>query len=387
MGFFGLGTIYTPIGLDVGAGSIRMVQLARTSAGLKLAASGVYELPIDLPASGPERSIEVQRGCRKLLEAAPFRGRRVVSCIPNSITRYKSVRFPCMPVRELQQAAAWEGPGLLQLTDQPANIQCIHAGEVRQGEEARAEVILVAVTEADLDEHMRMLLDSGLKPVALDATPTTLARAFSQVFRRQRDAEQVRVVLDVGVSCSKVVILRGRQIMFFKTISIGGGAFNKAVASHLNLSPADASDLRRRLARQRDGAGAAGAGGAGESPLFGGAMSESVQRSVYETVRPLMGELAKEVGLCLRYYSVTFRGSRPGSLHLTGGEGAVPELTQILADQLNMEVQATDPMRGIDTTGQDLLIERRGTLSEWTIATGLALRPVGGVTLEGKAAA
>ncbi len=381
MGLFGLGTIYTPIGLDVGAGSIRMVQLARTSAGLKLAASGVYELPIDLPVTGPERSVEIQRGCRKLLESAPFRGRRVVSCIPNSITRYKSVRFPSMPTRELQQAAAWEGPGLLQLTDQPANIQCIHAGEVRQGEETRAEVILVAVTEADLDEHMRTLLESGLKPVAIDATPTTLARAFSQVFRRQRDAEQVRVVLDVGVSCSKVVILRGRQIMFFKTISIGGGAFNKAVASHLNLSPADASDLRRRLVRQREAAPG------GESPLFGGAMSESVQRSVFETVRPLMGELAKEVGLCLRYYSVTFRGSRPGSLHLTGGEGAVPELTQILADHLSMEVQATDPMRGIDTTGQDLLIERRGTLSEWTIATGLALRPVGGATPEGKAAA
>jgi hypothetical protein len=51
---------------------------------------------------------------------------------------------------------------------------------------------------------------------------------------------------------------------------------------------------------------------------------------VFDATRSTMEELGREIGLCLRYYSVTFRGQRPNKLRLLGGEAADPMLLGVL---------------------------------------------------------
>jgi Tfp pilus assembly PilM family ATPase len=139
------------------------------------------------------------------------------------------------------------------------------------------------------------------------------------------------------------------------------------VAEHLDLSVDDAARLRRRLTSPESESDE------GE-PLFGSTRRESVQRAAYEAVRSVVSDLAKEIGLCLRYYSVTFRGARPTALVLVGGEAHEPQLAKVIAEQLEIDVAVADPLTGIDLSSADIAIERRGTLPEWSTAAGLALR-------------
>ena len=103
---------------------------------------------------------------------------------------------------------------------------------------------------------------------------------------------------------------------------------------------------------------------------------ERVKRFVLEAVRPVMEQLGKEIALCLRYCSVTFRGLRSDTVTAVGGNASDGDLLQMLSDHVDVPFRVGRPMRNIvvenDLDGAD----RRTGLPEWAMALGLALKPV-----------
>ena len=115
--------------------------------------------------------------------------------------------------------------------------------------------------------------------------------------------------------------------MFVKYVDVGGRHLNEAVARHLKMDLADAAALRRhngdRRADQRD---------------------PEIARSIAESTRPVLGQLANELSLCLRYYSVTFRGLPLRQVVLGGGE-ATESLAEWLAERLDLPCELGNPLR------------------------------------------
>jgi Tfp pilus assembly PilM family ATPase len=101
--------------------------------------------------------------------------------------------------------------------------------------------------------------------------------------------------------------------------------------------------------------------------------SERAQRLVYEPIRPIVDELANELGLCLRYYSVTFHGQRPEQVSLIGGEARQPWLAPLLADTAGVAVSTIDPIDQV-ATGRAQNVFDEGPHAEWAVAAGLSLR-------------
>lgn len=358
----------SPIGLDVGTSSIKMVQLDVGGSKPSIIASGQYALPADAKPHGPEHKSVLIEGIRKLLDSSPFRGRHVVAGLPNAIMQFRNVRLPQMPPAEQADAVQWEAAERLQIKDTPTIVKYLSAGEVRQGEDVRDELILMAVAQQEVDARMHTLIEAGLTPVALEPAPLSIARCYARLYRRESDQTEVRVHLEVGRTASSVAILRGSRVMFYKTVAIGGRSIDQSVAEHLDLSLDDAPELRRKLIASEGGE-------AGEDDqLFGSTRRENVRRAVYEAVRPIVGELANEVALCLRYFAVTFRGKRPTHVFLSGGEAHDPTLLRVMREQLEATVELADPLDGVDLSSDQVAIERRGCRAQWTIATGLALR-------------
>ena len=358
----------TPIGLDIGSSSIKMVQFS-TGGALSVIASGQYALPDDLTPRDEQYRAVVIEGIGKLLESSPFRGRQVVATVPNRMLQFKNIRLPQMPPADQAEAVQWEAVERFQLEDKQAVVQYLNAGEVRHGQDTKDEVILMAAMQQSIDDHTHMLVDAGLQLTALEPMPIAVARSFARLLRREADRNEVRVCVEIGRSGSNVIILRGSRVMFFKPVEIGGTQINNAVAEHLDLSVADATELRSKLAAAGDDEQC------DTEQLFGSTRRENVRRAVFEAVRPIIGDLANEVGLCLRYYSVTFRGQRPNQVLLTGGESHDPTFQTLMGEQLEADVQMFDPLDGIDLSSDQVAIERRGRRTEWTVATGLALRP------------
>jgi type IV pilus assembly protein PilM len=233
----------------------------------------------------------------------------------------------------------------------------------------RDEVILLAAPPQVVEDHLELLDAIGLKPEHIDAEPVALFRVFERFLRRNSDEQIVSVIVDIGHTVTRVVVARGKQIVFLKTIEIGGRKLTEVVASHLNLSLSEAAEIRTRIKQDTpfdDRNGVSMETQRREDP-------NSLQWTVYDAVRAEVETLAKEISLCLRYCSVTFRGLRCSSVILAGGEAYDPAVTELLTQQLGVPCEVAQPLRGFDISGMELG-NRRGRLAEWAVCAGLSIR-------------
>ena len=352
----------TPIGIDFGARSVRAVQLTAQGDRWRVSAAGVAALGAQVPDSGVEHAKAVAEALVRVLESTSFSGKRVVTALPSSAVQCKNLRLPPMPPNELQAAVEWEAADRLKL-GQTYQIQFFDAGEVRQGEDLRQEIILLAAPTATIEQHVNLLVACGLEPEAIDVDASALARCALDCVHT--NSEQVQLVLDLGVSGSNVLISKQGRVMFFKRIDIGGKHVEDAIAKQFNMSTAEASNI---LVQRAMGTAT------GDASLVGLTRKENAVQAISDAVRPVLTDLCREVGLCLRYQGVTFRGQRATSALLTGGGSRDPMLGEILARETGLAVEMLDTAGTFDWSGVDESTLALCPTHSWAVALGLALR-------------
>jgi len=353
-----------PIGLDIGTTTVRLLQLGGTEKDLRVVDAAKFVIPQEVKSEPARRRERVVEGLRRLLKERRFRGREAVSALAVGELAIRNVRLPKMPEEALDTAVNWEAQNRFPFDTATAIIQHLPAGEVRQGEQVLDEVILFAAPRAEVDARVQLACEAGLDVVSLDAEPCAVFRAFERFLRRRDDETTVSVFVDIGAETT-VAIARGRNVVFVKMIPIGGLVFNRAVAECLELSVAEAEALRRRLGRRSPKERAS------DTP---DEETDRVCRAVADAIRPHLEDLANEIALCLRYYSVTFRGQYPESVTFTGGEATSADIPTGLAERLGVAVQIGDLFRAVKMDHPVPALDRRGVLCEWTTAFGLSLK-------------
>jgi len=252
------------------------------------------------------------------------------------------------------------------------------AGSVRQGNEVKNELILLATDCETIKTQIETIEQAGLKPAAIDTIPCALFRNFERSLRRQEDWDCTSVFADVGSRFTTVVFGRGGQISFVKQIPIGGENFIQEVATKLGISQGEAEMLRESL-RAEEGASASTAAPAHQKPADEGQnLDTSTHQIVVDAISAASEDLAREISLCLRYYTVTFRGKRVQRATVAGGGAYEDILLDVLRRQLAVEIEVAQPLRGFalpsDSPSNNFDRNRRGLLCEWAVATGLSLK-------------
>lgn len=355
------------LALDIGSDGIKLLQLQPDGDHVAVRAAAQWRFPAD--TTTPERRREETiSAVRQMRQSGRFRGRRVNSTLPCGHVAVKNVRLPRATPREMAKAVRWEAEERFGFDVQPDRLSYLEAGEVRAGTDVRQEIIMLAVPAEAVDSHVSLLSEMGLSPEHIGVAPIAAFHVHERFLRRQADEQTVSVVIDLGRSGTRVVVARGRQIVFIKNIDIGGQALNDAVAAQLGISNEEAGDLRRRTMTYE--AGPAGQVGPDEA---GAPKHDAVSWTVHDAIRSEAEALGKEIALCLRYCSVTFRGLRPARAILTGGEAYDPALVAILKEQLSVECIVGCPLKDIDTSAMSCGPDRRASLTEWSVCVGLAL--------------
>lgn len=358
-----------PIGIDLGTRSVRMLQLSRHRGEISIVASAHRALP---PGNHtPEALTQLQaEAVAEMLESGAFVGRDAVTALPWDDLQSRSLRLPAMPEEELPQAVQFESAERFGLDPARTEVRFLMAGDVRQGNEVRQEIIVFVADRARVETHLETVRQLGFEPAAIEAGPCALFRGFERFLRRDEDQNSVNAFVELGYTGTRIVIARGPEPIFYKSIPIGGRRFDELIAERLDLSPAEAADIRVRLHQQH----VADLSGQSASLAQDERVSDDLKRTVFDTLRPLLEHLSKEIGLCLRYCSVTFRGLRSDTFTVLGGEACNRDMLRLLSDQVNVPFRIGRPMQNIGGEMQDLGAERRAGLPEWATAVGLALK-------------
>ena len=406
-----------PIGLDIGHNSIKMIQLVINGGQISVLAADKVRIDADINGDTEERRSFVISAIKQMLAEGSFRGRNVISCLPNDRLKVTSLRLAEAEDEKIEQALRKEVAQRFGLDPDKDAIDYVLAGSVRQGDEVKNELILFAADSETIKSHIEMLEEAQLRPVAIDPIPCALFRSFERSLRRQEDRERTVVFVDVGSRFTTVVFGRGGEISFVKQIPIGGEKFNREIAAKLGISINETERLRGMLRREslrsprergqvytgesrqesnspaRDavlqkpkaGANTERSPSVPESDSTGQApasnkqgLDASTQQVIVDAVSAIAEKLAREISLCFRYYTVTFRGRRVERAVFAGGEAYENILLNVLRRELTVEIEVAQPLRGFDLSSERTNInfdsDRRGLLCEWAVAVGLGLK-------------
>lgn len=364
-----------PIGLDIGHGWIKMVQLVRDEQLSVRAAqkARIDEEPVDDPQQYRQMIIST---IKQILARGRFQGSNVVTALANEKMEVTSLRLAQMSEQETDRAVIDEARQRFNLRSDQDVIRYLPVGQVKQGDDIKNEMVLFAADGQDIREHIQMLEQADLVPVGLDAIPCALFRSVDRLFRREEDWQQTMVFVDVGQCYTTVVFGRGGEMAFVKEIPIGTQRFDEEIADKLGITVAEAQVLRAALRAERIASQEAQleAGEAGTAVAVQSTLDVSTRQVIVDAVDSISQELAREISLCFRYYTVTFRGKRVERAVFAGGGTYENILLNVLRRQLTVELEIAEPFRGLNMTGVNLKSDRRGDLCEWTVAVGLALK-------------
>jgi type IV pilus assembly protein PilM len=413
-----------PIGVDFGSDSLRLAQVQWAGDEYRLVAAASADVPAHVRAADlPTRAQFLADTTRDLLAQGDFKGRAAVLALPAASMAIQHLRLPPLDPESIKKALPWEARGKLPIDPAHAVLRHLVAGEVYQDSEPRAEVIVMAAARELVQQLLSAASRAKLDVVGMNVEPQALVDCFAHVHRRRNDAAAVTCLVDIGSAGSRAVITRGPQIVFARTIPVGGDHFTRAVASALKVSVTDAKMLRIKLcaAEPAPAANAAPkrpappppppvASGTSEEnsfALLGAAMAAAEKqpaqpspapvepapapaaaappdeataqlRAVAAACREPLAKLIEELDLCRRYYEATFPNKPVERLLFVGGEARQRGLCAHIARELGLAAQIGDPMvrmGRISEIGVESGIDRRQPQPAWAVAIGLSMGP------------
>jgi type IV pilus assembly protein PilM len=340
---------YSPIGVDIGARSIKLVQLSGDRSRL-IEAARVELPPLPEDAAAEQQAERISDGLRRGLADREFYGRETVCCLSDRQLFLQSLRVPKQSGTQLDRLVAQEAAGRVPFPLDEGELRFLEAADVRQGDQTLREVIVFVVQRSVLSQSLAIVEKAKLLPVAVEVEPAALVRSYAAQFRRDDDRQARTLLVHIGYSRTAALVAQGDELLFAKYIDVGGQHFDLAVARHLKMDLHEAVTLRKhngdRRVDQQD---------------------PEVARSIAEATRQMLERLTSELAMCVRYHSVTFRG-QPIVRMVVGGGEATSSLVETLSKHLDMKAELSDPFRSLPT------IPNLGRKGQWDVAAGLAMR-------------
>jgi len=314
-------------------------------------------VPVTLSASMDEHETRrcIVAAIRHVLSHGQFKGRKVISALSGDKLRITSLRLTEAEAQQADKALRREAAQRFDLNPESDTIDYLLAGSVHEGDEVKSEFIVFGADAEAVQSHISLLEEARLELVGIDAAPCALFRCFERGMRREEDKQRTVIFMDVGQRHTTVVFGRNGEICLAKQMPFGTGRFDEEIASRLEVSIAEAESLRLRAQKNVP-------------------MDAAMQQLITDAIVSTAEQLAKELSLCLRYYTVTFRGKRVEQAVVAGGGAHEKTLLDVLRRHLSIEVEPAEPLRGLDLeTGKQAEALDRSP-ADLALAVGLSLK-------------
>lgn len=397
-------TRYSPIAVDFGTDSLKLLQLISSEPPQLIAAASI-ELPEHARLDPASRSAFLVESLRDLVRSHGFKGRRAICSVP----AYQTL------VRHLQVSPADDQAGveaqinqylLERLNIDPSRMVVRHfeVGQVIRDGSKKHEVICLAASREAAMGCIEIAQRAKLDVVGMHSEPLAILRAFDHLNRVEKGVGRVVCFVDIGWATTKVVITHGTDMKFTKMIHVAGDHFTRHVAQAENMAVPEARAKRRQdLAvletaalsastsqggdRMASGSDQVAVSGPGHTAAAVTATQDAGQvqvdlapSSVQPTGHRQLGEsldcLLDELQLCIRYHQSTFPDRPIEKLVFLGGESRHVWMCQRIARTLRIGAQLGDPMARLvrinqskESSGVDLRVPQPG----WAVPVGLCL--------------
>ncbi|MEW6325527.1 MAG: type IV pilus assembly protein PilM [Nitrospirota bacterium] len=337
------------IGIDIGHGSIKAVQLTGRGRS-SLAFAGLVELaPPESETSGQR----IAAGLASLNEDYRLSRQPAAICFTQRPLVIRHVTMPAIPDHELAEALRWEAKKHFSCALDELVVDYLPLGREGGAEGATVSVVLVAAERAALMAEVEPLKRAGLKVVAIDANPLAWIAA---VQRRAPELLEGNVgLIDLGAGKVDINMVRNGALLMTRRVAGGGHEITAALARELSMSYDAAELLKRQIGL--------------ENPKQ--ALDKGRADRYAETVKQEINRLILEIQRSIEFFRVEYRQTAIHRLLLGGGTSLLAGLRAYMAGYFESSIELEDPFSDLKlgATGFDVV---RAQAPRFAAAMGMA---------------
>ncbi|HKR02015.1 MAG TPA: type IV pilus assembly protein PilM [Pyrinomonadaceae bacterium] len=354
------------VGLDVGASSVKVVELSGKSKDLTLKALAAEPLAPETIYDGQIIDCEeTSSAIKKLLREHDVRARDVAAGVGNHWLIIKIIEVPLMAESELSECIEWHAEEHVpyELSQVRLDYQIVGSTD------SSLQVLVVACKHEPVDNLQQVIGAAGRRPVVIDVDALALHNCYAFNYQPEDDAPVALV--HVGASRMIINIARGSRCDFTRDITIGSNLYTEQLQREMGLTfeQAEAAKLKGTTSAEIKGANVMEAVAGLSKMLTTEEQFESLLTKFLETFEI-------EIRRTLDFYQYTAgEGSVVRKIMLSGGGSNLKGLREFLAEKFQIQVEPLDPFRRIKRDERSFNHEYLNRVGpEMAVAVGLALR-------------
>jgi len=337
------------LGVDIGATSIKVVQLKKSGHNTKLVGYGNMGLPGGCVSEGiiydPEN---VAKYIKKLLEEpkyGKFKAKRVNSAIPESYIFTRVLELPEMTYDDMEQAITWDAEQYIPIALSDLYIDFEVLGPALSAKEGYNDVALVAAPRAIVDSYMKMFDLLNLEVGILETNLSSIARAVVS----QKEINETIVLADIGGERTNMAIF-DRAIRVTGSLPRGGVDFTRAIAEKCKINILEAEETKNQ-----DGL-----------PAKNGKVKEAME--------PILLEIVRDIKKIINYYEEKSGNKKNlvSKIIICGGNASIPGLMEYLQKAIDLRTIMGNPWANISIYPLKPVPKLEAPM--YTAAIGLALK-------------
>ena len=243
-------TRLTPIAIDFGVDSLKLLQISTNGETTQLVGAASMVIPESARKDSAARYTFLGDALKELVRQQPFKGRRVMCAIPAFQTLVNTFELACNENDDINQQVNLHLQTVMEKDPSRMVIRNQRVGSIVRDGSMRQRVICIAASRAVVMRYLELAAAAKLEVVGMHSEPLCIARGFSELYnRREADQKEARCFIDIGAAATKLVILRDQEILLARNIAVCGDEMTRRHAREHKMDFAEA-----RLARIREAA-------------------------------------------------------------------------------------------------------------------------------------
>ncbi len=335
------------IGLDIGSGYLKVVQLKDTKGGYELELFDMLPLPPELIVDGSIiDSLRLIDSLKELVKKAKIKTKdAVISIAGHSSVIIKRVSLPEMSEEELSESIKFEAEQYIPFDIEDVNLDFQILGP--KEEAGQMDVMLVAVKKDIINEYLSVVKEAGLNPLIVDVNSFALENIYEVSYEIEPDKNIA--IVNIGASTINMNVLKGGISVFTRDSAVGSNLHTEALQREFNLTYETAERLKK------------------------GEAVENVSPQDALSVMDLASEeIIGEVNRSLEYFHEDIN-----EVILSGGCALVKDFPKLLAEKIGIEVKVMEPLKNIKIPKRFDITYIEEMVPMAVVAAGLALRRPG----------
>jgi type IV pilus assembly protein PilM len=332
------------IGLDIGSGYLKIVQLKDTKGGYELELFDMQPLPPELIVDGSIiDSLRVVDSLKELARKAKIKSKDVViSMAGHSSVIIKRVALPDMSEEELYESIKFEAEQYIPFDIEDVNLDFQILGP--KEEPGQMDVILVAVKRDIINEYLSVVKEAGFNCQIVDVNSFALENIY-EVNYEIESGKNIALV-NIGASTINMNILKGGMSVFTRDSAVGSNLHTEVLQREFNLT----YDVAERLKR-------------------GETVENISPQDAFSVMELASEEIIGEVNRSLEYFHEEIN-----EVVLSGGCALVKDFQKLLAEKIGVETKILQPFKNIKIPKKFDMTYIEEVAPMLSVAAGLALR-------------